>query len=107
MKILLLIFFILILVGCNSSADFENQKDPQALEKANLKAVRENTLKFLPNTKSVKFRNQFRDCGELSYMEDNNQYSPFKRFVMVEKNIILIEGWTGQEQFELAWKVSC
>ncbi|WP_312087641.1 hypothetical protein [Acinetobacter variabilis] len=107
MKNLSLFFFIVILAGCGHKESNGQQLDLETIKKEQLEFAKEATKEFIPNPDSAKFRNQIGECGELSYMEDNNQYSPFKRFVMVEKNIILIEGWTGQEQFELAWKMSC
>ncbi|WP_216936283.1 MULTISPECIES: hypothetical protein [unclassified Acinetobacter] len=107
MKNLGIWIFISVLAGC-SKQEFNDQKtDPTVLEEKQLRESREWVGSFIPNPDSSKFRNQVGDCGEVSYKQADNSYVPFQRFIVLEKNIVLIENKTEKKQFELSWKNAC
>jgi len=68
---------------------------------------REFLRKSLPAPDLVIFRNQLGACGEVNYIKKRDTYTGFKRFIMVDRNIVLIEGFTDPENFEFAWKKTC
>ena len=57
--------------------------------------------RFIPNPDSAKFRNQIGECGEVSYKEADGTDIGFQRFIVLQKNIVLVENQTDQKQFEL------
>lgn len=107
MKILALFVIVLIMTGCSQQEFKEQKPDPKILKEKQLRASRELIKKFIPYPDSAKFRYQSGDCGEVSYLEKPNTYSDFKRFVIIEKQMVFIEGSVAQEQFELSWKNTC
>jgi hypothetical protein len=107
MKNLSLLFFIMILAGCGHRESNGQQLDLETIKKEQLEFAKEATKKFIPNPDSAKFRNQVGDCGEVNYMQEPNKQSGYKRFIVVDKNIALIEGWVEQNTFELSWKATC
>ncbi|WP_216935623.1 MULTISPECIES: hypothetical protein [unclassified Acinetobacter] len=108
MKNLGILIFIAILAGCSYQEFNEQKPDPNVLIEQQLKSARAITKKFLLNPDSAKFRNQIRDCGEVSYKkEGGNITNAFQRFIVLDKNIVLLENGIDQTQFELSWKSAC
>ena len=107
MKNLSLFFFIVILAGCGHKESSGQHLDLETSKKEQLEFAKEATKKFITTPDSAKFRNQVGDCGEVNYMQEPNKQSGYKRFIVVDKNIALIEGWVEQNTFELSWKATC
>lgn len=107
MKNLSLFFFIVILAGCRHKESSGQHLDLETSKKEQLEFAKEATKEFIPNPDSAKFRNQIGECGEVSYRDKDNKYTAFQRFVVIEKNIVLVENQTDQKQFELSWKSAC
>lgn len=107
MRYLGLLFFIVMLSGCSQQEFNKQNSDSNALKEQQLKLAREITKGFLPNPDSAKFRNQMGDCGEVSYNEADNTEIAFQRFVVIDKNIVLLENWVDPKQFELSWRSTC
>jgi len=101
----ILISLILILWGC-SNPELKNEGF-ETLEENQQRVSREFLRKSLPGPDSVMFRNQIGSCGEVNYVKKRNTYTGFKRFIMVDQNIVLMEGFTDPENFEFAWKTTC
>lgn len=108
MKKKILLSLILGLVGCNNKSDINSQTaSSETVEEKRQRTSREFLKKYLPYPDSLKFRNQIGLCGEVNYMKKLGTYTGFKRFVMVDQNIIFIETYTDPDEFEFAWKSSC
>ena len=107
MKNLGLLFFIMILAGCGHRESNGQQPDLETIKKEQLEFAKEVTKEFIPNPDSAKFRNQIGECGEVSYKEADSDYVPFQRFIVLSKDIVLVENQTDQKQFELSWKSAC
>src|SRR5690606_19976987 len=107
MKNLSLFFFIMILAGCGHGESSGQQLDLETIKKEQVEFAKEATKEFIPNPDSAKFRNQIGECGEVSYEGVDNNYIPFQRFIVLEKNIVLVENQTDQKQFELSWNSAC
>jgi len=107
MKYLGFVFFMAMLSGCSHPEVNKQNSNSNALKEQQLKSAREVTKGFLPNPDSAKFRNQMGDCGEVSYNETDNTEIAFQRFVVIDKNIVLLENWVDPKQFELSWKSAC
>lgn len=107
MKNLGLLFFIMILAGCGHRESNGQQPDLETIKKEQLEFAKEATKEFIPNPDSAKFRNQVGDCGEVSYKEADGTDIDFQRFIVLEKNIVLVENQMDPKQFELSWKSSC
>ena len=78
-----------------------------ALEERQQEESRNFLRKSLPGPDSVIFRNQLGVCGEVNYIKKRDTHTGFKRFIMVDRNIVLIEGFTDSENFEFAWNNTC
>jgi hypothetical protein len=85
----------------NQISDLETAAEKQQGESRNF------LRKSLPGPDSVIFRNQLGVCGEVNYIKKRDTYTGFKRFVMADRNIVLMEGFTDPENFKLAWKTMC
>lgn len=107
LKNLGLLFFIMILAGCGHRESNGQQPDLETIKKEQLEFAKEATKEFIPNPDSAKFRNQVGDCGEVSYKEVGGTDIDFQRFIVLEKNIVLVENQMDPKQFELSWKSSC
>jgi hypothetical protein len=107
MKNLSLLFFIMILSGCGHKESNGQQLDLETIKKEQLEFAKEATKEFIPNPDSAKFRNQIGECGEVSYKEADGTDIDFQRFIVLEKNIVLVENQIDPKQFELSWKSSC
>jgi hypothetical protein len=107
MKNLSLFFFIVILAGCGHKESNGQQLDLEKIKKEQLEFAKEATKEFIPNPDSAKFRNQIGECGEVSYKDEDNKYTAFQRFIVINENIVLIENWVEPKQFELSWKSTC
>lgn len=107
MKNLSLFFFIMILAGCGHGESSGQHLDLETIKKEQLEFAKEATKEFIPNPDSAKFRNQIGECGEVSYKEADGKDIDFQRFIVLEKNIVLVENQMDPKQFELSWKSSC
>ncbi|ENV44214.1 MULTISPECIES: hypothetical protein [Acinetobacter] len=107
MKHIVFLLVFTILTGCSQQEFNAQSSNPEILKEQQLKSIREITKTFLPNPDSAKFRNQIGECGEVSYRDKDNKYTAFQRFVVIEKNIVLVENQTDQKQFELSWNSAC
>lgn len=107
MKNLSLFFFIMILAGCGHGESIGQHLDLEIIKEEQLKFSRETAKEFIPNPDSAKFRNQIGECGEVSYKEADSDYVPFQRFIVLSKDIVLVENQTDQKQFELSWRSAC
>ncbi|ENX28979.1 MULTISPECIES: hypothetical protein [Acinetobacter] len=107
MKNLSLFFFIMILAGCGHGESIGQHLDLETIKKEQLEFAKEATKEFIPNPDSAKFRNQIGECGEVSYKEADGTDIGFQRFIVLQKNIVLVENQTDQKQFELSWKSAC
>lgn len=102
-----LLFFTLGLVGCNNYELNNNDSNFKTVKENQENTIRKFLIKSLPNPDAVIFRNQRGACGEVNYIENRNIYTGFKRFIFVDQDIILIEGFTDPENFQLAWNNTC
>ena len=107
MKNLSLFFFSRVLAGCGQEESIGQQLDLETIKKEQLEFAKEATKEFIPNPDSAKFRNQIGECGEVSYKEADSDYVPFQRFIVLSKDIVLVENQTDQKQFELSWRSAC
>lgn len=107
MKNLSLFFFIVILAGCEQRETDDQPLKLEIIKEEQLKFSRETAKEFIPNPDSAKFRNQIGECGEVSYKEADSDYVPFQRFIVLSKDIVLVENQTDQKQFELSWRSAC
>jgi len=96
-----------MLTGCSQQEFNAQSSNPEILKEQQLKSIREITKNFLLNPDSAKFRNQIGECGEVSYKDEDNKYTAFQRFIVINENIVLIENWVEPKQFELSWKSTC
>lgn len=107
MKHIVFLLVFTILTGCSQQEFNAQSSNPEILKEQQLKSIREITKTFLPNPDSAKFRNQIGECGEVSYKDEDNKYTAFQRFIVINENIVLIENWVEPKQFELSWKSTC
>ncbi|MCO8084984.1 hypothetical protein [Acinetobacter lwoffii] len=107
MKHIVFLLVFTILTGCSQQEFNAQSSNPEILKEQQLKSIREITKTFLPNPDSAKFRNQIGECGEVSYKEADGKDIGFQRFIVLQKNIVLVENQTDQKQFELSWKSAC
>jgi len=107
MKKEILLLLAMGMASC-SKVEADNQISTLgALEEKQQEDSREFLRKSLPGPDLVIFRNQVGACGEVNYIKKRDTYTGFKRFIMVDQNIVLIEGFTDPENFEFAWKNTC
>lgn len=107
MKRFALVWCMLLVAGCSQPELKDQKPNPEVLKEKQAQAAREAIKKFIPEPESAKFRNQVGDCGEVSYLQNPQAFSTFKRFIVVEKNMVFIEDQIDQAQFELSWGNTC
>lgn len=107
MKKLILILCSTILFGCDSQDFKAEQPRSSSVQQEQLESAKKVVENFIPDSELFEFRNQSGNCGEVNYMLTPNKESGYKRFIVVDKNIALIEGWVEQNTFELSWKATC
>lgn len=106
-KLIILPLVALILLGC-SQPNTQQEADSKILQDENLKKFREMVRNALPNSDLVQFHQQEGECGEVSFRDKSTNEMKHRRFIVVNKNIVLIERrQIDQEYFDLSWRNAC
>lgn len=105
-KLIILPLVALILLGC-SQPNTQQEADSKILQDEDLKNLgdgKECFTKFRPGSIS----STRGECGEVSFRDKSTNEMKHRRFIVVNKNIVLIERrQVDQEYFDLSWRNAC